>query len=157
MVLTIVDFDFHKTQIEGATIGSAAQITAIADYYQYLIDNDIEYGVIGKNVATNNGTYGQFANQMLVTAGADSIQINNTRMQLALQDIDLRRTEVRDNVGGGDGILTGKEISDYHYDIFGANGLPREAWGGALFEEFAGTGTWIPVAKDGDFSGVSYA
>ncbi len=92
------------------------------------------------------------ANDVLEAAGG-SLKKDVVRKALALEDIDLRRTDLN---ASGDGVLTSEEISDYHYAVFEdpSINLPREAWGGALFEEFGGTGSWVKVAQSGDLSDV---
>lgn len=116
----------------------------VLDYYNYLANTGILYSYAAKDVATNNGAFGRFANNYLhdraIKEGKSEEQIiniqNNIRISLAYQDAYYRIQEKNTNIPY-------KDIADYHYKIFENQGLSKYAWGGVFFEEFAGSGSWM--------------
>lgn len=141
----------YATQIGNASVGSAAQIQAISDYYGYLAAQGNYYGALGQDVALNQGNYGQFANNMLTENGFGA-SVDSLRQNLALADISTRQAKLSAN---GTGDLSPREIADYHYDAYDALTIPRAVWGGALFEEFVGTGSWVTLAQAGSLTGFN--
>ena len=125
----------YQDKIGAGTITQAelnqAKETAI-QYYTYLDQAGIEYGGIANEVIQGSTFYGQYANGMLSDAlherlpFAPDSQIQFHRDQvaisLALEDSTLRSQTTS-------GALSSRQIADYHYAVFGANSLPREAWG----------------------------
>jgi len=116
----------------------------VLDYYNYLAGIGVLYGYAAKDVATNNGPFGRFANNYLhdraIKEGKNDAQItniqNNIRINLAYQDANYRINMQIINIPY-------KNIADYHYDVFQSQGLSKYAWGGVFFEEFAGSGSWM--------------
>ena len=147
MAITQAQLTIYQTQILNAT-NVAEETAAVTAYYDYLTAEGDFYGAIGKAVANDTTNYGQFANDVLEANGfAD--KIDALRVDLALADIGARDANIRD---GGDGSLTARDIADYHYITYEdpSIGIPRSNWGGAFFEEFVGTGSWVTIAETGN-------
>jgi len=96
----------------------------VLDYYDYLVNTGVLYGYAARDVITNNGAFGRFANNYLhdraIKEGKSEEQIiniqNNIRISLAYQDAYYRIQEKNTNIPY-------KDIADYHYKIFENQGL----------------------------------
>ena len=86
MTITTTQLDLFKSDIENA-VNETGRINAIGNYYQYLANNDIEYGLIGKAVATEGNAYGEFAMNVLRAAGANDAKVDAVRTEIALTEI----------------------------------------------------------------------
>ncbi len=122
--------------------------TVIQNYYSYLDSVDVAYGAAGLDVSQNNGFFGRYANELLEEQlrirfpNESNAQINLRRddimVELAYRDMALRASNA-DTVG----FVPYQFIAQYHYNVYTQNQLPKYAWGGALFEEFGGSGSYM--------------
>ena len=126
-----------------------ARQSAIESYYSYVASEGVTYAPLALQVATNSGGFGQFANDILIEAGFSN-KLSDLKLGLAIADADARFNSLDSS---GNGILTAAQIADYHYSVYDDNNIPRAAWGGAFFDEFVGTGSWITLATSGIPSG----
>ena len=140
---------FDKVQAKQLlTEEETTNATEIASsYYTFLKNQNIPYGALAKDVVKNEGPYARIANSYLITRGKaegksekelETIK-NNLKVALAYQDARIRSQLPPDSNGS----IPYRNIADYHYDAFKDQGLSKYAWGGALFEEFAGSGSWM--------------
>lgn len=136
----------HLTTLRNASTAILQQ-QAIENYYNYLSSQNVTYASLGLQVATNVGGFGSFANDILTSAGYGN-KIADVKIALAIADADLRNQNLLSN---GSGILNARTIADYHYDVYESPtiGIPRAAWGGAFYEEFVGTGSWLELGTTG--------
>jgi|GEM_PF-2948510 len=150
MPITSSVLNGHKNQIN-ATAGTAAQAQAISDYYDYLTSESDYYGAIGKSVVNNTSGFGQYANDVLSAAGYGE-QIGSVQKNLAINDIDrrLNHLDPQNPLGNGTGHLEPQEIAQNHYSTFDNMNIPRSAWGGSMFEEYVGSGSWVDIAQTGE-------
>lgn len=137
----------------------------IREYYDYLSKQSIKYGDLALDVLDQRTSFGETANIHLKTAaknnGFDQAKIDQIieeyPIYLAARDAEMR---AKPSVGNA---LEYRKIADYHYDgLQELYGLPKEAWGGALFEEFGGSGSWMVMSGyatdiDLDFTDISNA
>lgn len=122
-----------------------ATMKIINEYYSFIANNKIAYGNLAKDMVNNNGAFARIGNNHLVhrakEEGKSEVHIkdivNNLRVSLAYTDTKLRLACTK--------TLPYKAIANYHYNMFEHQGLSKLAWGGFLFEEFAGTGSWMNV------------
>ncbi len=152
--LSIYARDFEKltqTQIEAAR-------ELAAEYYTYLSDNGITYGVAGYEISQEQSVSGVFANEWWRGAARDEhpewsaadIEFNRDRymVELVARDSDLRMKYIDD---GEDGSLKYSEIAQYHYAGLDVVDLSKEAWAGAALEEFSGSGSWMDLHQPDNF------
>ncbi len=175
MPLNITDLQNYITQLEtlrgNAETGSltTADLNSIATYYDYISANGtgfaFDYGAIAKSVVLASNTPGEFAGFVLADAAADNglneqITIDKAKVDLAVRDAQARFNNINNN--GGNGFLDARAISNIHYNSFtdsliGLSTHGEEAWGGSLFQEFGGDGSWVKLAQNIDDSDVNYA
>ncbi|MCR4377239.1 MAG: tandem-95 repeat protein, partial [Rhodospirillales bacterium] len=145
-----------KLKDPAATISAADRAKALAnaqEYYGYLERCGIEYGSAGYQVSTNQGLFGEAANELLeygiATAHRDfnSLEIEEMRQNISIE-LAFRDAGLRGN--SSDGNIPYSDIAKYHYPVFEDNGIAREYWGGSFFEEFVGSGSYMLYYKVAD-------
>ena len=161
ITITQTELENFQSQLQGQLLDPASAKTLVGDYYQYLDSNGIEYGSLAFDVSQNISNYANATNDVLkevaadegVTGSAFTFLQDHYRLDLALADIDARIASL---ASGSDGFLTERQITDYHYNTLESPGinLPREAFGGALFQEFTDV-SWIEVATTGQLDGIN--
>lgn len=144
MPLSTSELDYHIAQIDANAPG------AVSAYYEYLSQNGIEYGELAKNVANNEGALGKASNDYLEYVGRKANpnwtdeDYNNTRnslvKDLAKADANSRKADIG---SGGTGEISYDDISRYHYQVYGDNGLPKNAWAGSFWEEHVKSGSYM--------------
>lgn len=122
----------------------------VRNYYAYLSQHGVEYGNIALDVLDKRTPFGQTANIHLETAaknnGHDVASIKRIMQEypiyLAYRDAKMRlANDFMQN-------QEASNIANYHYDgLRKLYDLPKEAWGGALFQEFGGSGSWMRIGS----------
>ncbi len=139
----------YQDKIDSGTITSQEiqEARALsAQYYQYLADSGIEYGIRATQVVENSIIFGAAANGILSDAILDrDPSISSQRLDMETGEVSISLA-LRDSVLRSqtqDGAISSRQIANYHYDVFESHQLPRDAWGGSFFEEFVGSGSWM--------------
>jgi hypothetical protein len=117
------------------------------EYYESLIKMGVAYGKAAIAIIREEEGFGKFGNLHLVTRAhyegiheneVQNIQ-NNLVVRLVHSDVEMRLKKITEPVAKGEY----RQIADYHYAAYEIEGLSNHAWGGALFEEFVGSGSWM--------------
>jgi Ca2+-binding RTX toxin-like protein len=123
---------------------------SVASYYDYLISNNIYYGIVAKDVATGAGYNGNTANRYFdgimqenfpsyTQSQIDQIQANLAKA-LAIADANARINNIN---GGGNGNIDYGTIADYHKIQFNTNGSIYKAWTASGLAETLGADAFM--------------
>jgi hypothetical protein len=118
-------------------------------YYERLAETGEVYGQVALDVTEKRTPFGKTAHLHLEAIGkayGRGKSVINSITEKYLVYLAYRNMKMRsDKLFNPD--TQYEMIANYHYDgLAKLFGFPREAWGGALFEEFSGSGSWMRLA-----------
>lgn len=156
--MTTIDLNYYQSEfnnfrqkIDSGTLTAADRVQAQAlaeSYYGELAINGVIYAEAAKDVATNQGTFGVYANAILVNGiereygnitNAEKIEIRDMVMiSLGLNDVNSRISNTNGSLD-----LGSFEVEQNHFAAFAEYGLRPEDWGGSLFEKAGGPYSYL--------------
>ena len=99
------------------------------------------YGELAYDAAIDQGLLGIFANNWLQReSSSKGIELTDQLRNKIMRQLMEADFKIREKNGGLP--ATADQIAQYHWDVFEANGLPREAWTATYLHETLGTTFW---------------